>query len=43
MNDIGTYPYTLALTVENLAADANISNDSDVYLYDKASEGADLL
>jgi hypothetical protein len=37
------YPYTLSLVVESLAADANVTNDSDVYLYDKLSGGADIL
>lgn len=37
------FPYTLAVVIENLAADANVTANSDVYLYDKSSGGADLL
>ena len=37
------YPYALALIIENLAADANVTANSDVYLYDKSANGADLL
>jgi hypothetical protein len=37
------YPYTLSITIESLAADANVTDDSDVYFYDKSSSGADLL
>jgi hypothetical protein len=38
-----TFPYTLAITVENLATEANVTDNSDIYLYDKAADGADLL
>jgi len=37
------YPYTIALVVENLAASANVTTDSDVYLDDKETGGADIL
>lgn len=37
------YPYTLSIVIENLAADTNVTDDSDIYLYDKSSGGADLL
>lgn len=40
---LAKFPYTLSIVIENLAADANVTNDSDVYLYDKLSGGSDIL
>lgn len=37
------YPYTIAVTIENLSTDADVTDNSDVYLYDKSSGGADLF
>lgn len=37
------FPYTLAVTIENLSTDTSVTDNSDVYLYDKSSGGADLF
>ena len=37
------YPYSLSVTIENPAAETNVTANSDIYLYDKSSGGADLL